>query len=126
MSDKKIKGIWGWLLVYTLFLSLRLIIGISIAIIFKIVTIILIIETVLITIALVSIFIKSRNAKTINITYLSITVIMTIIAYFSGITSDNLQDRANAMGAIVGALAASIAWSMYLINSKRVKNTFAN
>ncbi|MBU1122374.1 MAG: DUF2569 family protein [Candidatus Omnitrophica bacterium] len=126
MSKKNLKGIRGWLLLYTIFISFRLFLGISTLIVFLKLNITTIIETLLIAIALISILIKSHYAKKINIGYLLMSIILAIFAYLDMIISDTLQDRANAVGAVFGAIVFSIVWILYLINSKRVKNTFVN
>ncbi len=123
MPKANLKGIWGWLLFYVVFLLVRLIFAISIFLIYQQMDIILITEFLLVALALLSIFIK-YYPKQINIAYLSIAIITTIIAYYDTITSDVIDERAKGVGAVMGSAVVSILWILYWINSKRVKNTF--
>ncbi len=120
----KPKGILGWLLVYVIFLSFRLLLAVSLLLILQIFDIYLILEIILVGIALFLIITKSKNAIKFNIAYLIIEVVILIIQNASKIAGSIQLDRANGVGAVMGALVFSIIWILYWIKSKRVKNTF--
>jgi len=123
MAGKKLKGIKGWLLCYILFLSFRLILDISLVIIFQVFNILLAIEVFMLILALITMIFKLPKAKIINLTYLIISAILAVFVNFNKLISDNIQDRTNGISSIIGATIASILLIIYLINSKRVRNT---
>ena len=123
MPKNNLKGIRGWLLLYVIFISFRLLFGIFVFLVYQEINPILIIEVLLVAFALFSIFAKFHTKK-INIGYLLIAVITTISAYFDDITSNVMEERAYGVGAVMGSVVISVIWIVYWINSKRVKNTF--
>ena len=125
MPKSTLKGIKGWLLFYVIFLSFRLIVIISILLIYQKVYPIILIEAVFVVLALLSIFIK-YYPKQVNIIYLLLSIITTIIVNANGIRSDVIEDRAGSVGAIMGATVVSVIFILYWIKSKRINNTFTS
>lgn len=138
MSKKEIKGIGGWLLIliigfffsaiFSFFIELLIIYLIYLKFsFFRIVCFILITLILLLEIWTINVGFKKKK------TFPKIAIITLWVTFLIGggfsLYYYNAIDSFEAIGKIIDillSLALSILWTLYLIKSKRVKNTFIN